>query len=85
MSRPRQNDDGSLSFPRRGPPPIATSNWSPDPNDPYRLIPCFSDCKHRSYEYRTLPCGKIVGRWVCNYYNKDVTFTDCRNCRIPLL
>lgn len=82
--RMRRNDDGSVTFPQCGPPPPATANWQPDPNNPYRLIPVQQPCKHREFISQTLPCGRITGRWVCHHFDgKTITFADCSGCEVP--
>ncbi len=78
--RGRLQRDGSLTFPKRGKPPKAQDGFDVDPKDPYRLIPVFDPCDHRTIRLAETPCGRIAGHPHCELHNKDVHPNDCDIC-----
>lgn len=76
----RLQEDGSLLFPRRGPPPTLIDGFTRDPGDPYILRPDFESCKHRCIVKFLMPCGKLGGRHWCNLKGIEAKVDVCNFC-----
>lgn len=78
----RQQADGSITFPMRGPPPTwePPANYVRDPTDPYRFVMSYKPCKYRTIGVRVkCPLGsRLVDQ--CILLGLPVGPAYCQQC-----
>ena len=76
-------ENGTLVFPKRGPPPRCPDGYDVDPNDPYVFHPVWPDCIHRFQRAFTCQSGMTKYRPSCKAVGSDITFAICDACDLP--
>jgi hypothetical protein len=82
MSRGRIQSDGSIVYPMRGDFPSPPLGYTSDPNDPYRLILDYLNCKYREIGQKfKCPSNQIKTRDFCHLLKLPINPAYCRDCQ----
>lgn len=81
MSRPRQQPNGDLIFPRRGDPPADNiPNYERDKEDPFLFHLIIEPCGFRENRLTIQRCGKTRCVMWCNLLKREVSPFYCDTC-----
>ncbi len=76
----RVSQDGVITFPHRGKPPLPILGYVQEDGDPFVFRPILCQCKHRVDKYRNV-CGGMVRRMDCGKFKITITAKDCLACK----
>lgn len=77
-----RNYDGSITFKKRGMPPMEVPGFEVDEGDPYHFIPILPECEHRGTTKIKIPCcPQMIEVSHCKRYNfMQMPPAQCINC-----